>query len=927
MVSRARWRGPSEPGEFPTLGWLVIDWIESFLIVPGGAQRGAPLVLTDEQARHVLHRYRLRRDARVHPKYPRPIEGRVYHGAQLRRPQKWGKDPLAAALDIAAALGPVQFDGWDASGDPVGRPVSAPWVQVAATSDEQPLALGTRVRTSNGWSTVGELAVGDHVFGPDGLPRSVQRVTDVLLGEPCYRVRFDDGTEIAASAGHGWTLDRATSHHGRYEQVTTTTAEIAATVRTRQGGKRYRIPTAGIDTPAVKLPMDPWLLGLWLGDGATDDATIAADTRLRGEYEALLKPLMREHEELVWRDHAGNQATVRIRRARDICPRGHRSHRGTGKPCRTCQRMPTATRQAAAVLPSMREVLRDLGVLGSKRVPQQYLLAGTQQRRALLQGMVDSDGMVTTKGEVIFTNVNRLLIDQFVELAHGLGYRTLITPVYGGRGWRARFHPGAEPCARLSAKVARQMPHTSRGRSQHRWIESVEPVPSVPVRCIGLDDADHLFQVGPGVLTHNTDNTYQPLYRMLSEGPLADTPGLDIGETRIKLPDGEGWIEPVTAAARSRLGAPITHASFTEPHLMRKRDGGLELTRAMKRNLAGMGGDWGEYTNAWDPSEESAAQLTAQAKAPGVYLDHANAELPRLTGEQFDDDKVVLERIVIKYGDSCRKNGGWVDERSILATIRDSATGEVEARRYFLDEVTVGERDAVNALQWAALARPVAEHGALEPREPVALGFDGSRYRDATALMACRISDGRWFTLGVWVPDQYRTAEQEAANQPGKVPEDLVERAMDDAFAAYDAWYMIADPYRWQTVLDRKAGAWGDNPARKPIVIDFPTNVERRMDDAITLWATAFRAGEGEFTHDGDPTVTKHALNSAIALGGRKAVREDEDAQLEDRYKKLAKKKPGWLIDGFVAGVLSTYGRGLAIEHGALTTSAAPNLW
>lgn len=558
---RGQWRGPSEPGEYPTLGWAAIQWIEEHLVIPDGPQRGAPYVLTAEMARHLLNAYRLRPRAAVHPKYPKPIDGLVYYGSQYRRPQKYGKDPFNAARSILHAFGPVQFDGWDANGEPVGRSVDTPWVQIAATSDDQ------------------------------------------------------------------------------------------------------------------------------------------------------------------------------------------------------------------------------------------------------------------------------------------------------------------------------------------------------------------------------TDNTFRPLFRMLSEGELANLPGLDIGETRIKLPSGDGWIEPVTAAARSRLGNPITFASFTETHLMRKRDGGLDLTRAMKRNLAGMGGSWGEVTNAWDPSEDSVAQLTAEAKAPGVYLDHAHPDLPRLTGEQFADDRAVLERIVVKYGDSCRKNGGWVDERSILATIRDASTGESEARRYFLDEVTVGERDAVNALQWAALARPVAEYGALGPREPVALGFDGSRYRDATALMACRISDGRWFALGVWVPDQYRTAEQEAANQPGKVPEDLVERAMDDAFAAYDVWYMIADPYRWQTVLDRKAGAWGDNPARKPIVIDFPTNVERRMDEAITLWATAFRAGDGEFTHDGDPTVTKHALNTAVALGGRKAVREDEDAQLEDRYKKLAKKKPGWLIDGFVAGVLGTYGRGLAIEHGALAVSAAPNIW
>jgi hypothetical protein len=555
-AARGQWRGPQEPGEFPTLGWLIGEWIEEHCIIPDGPQRGAPYELTREMWHHLLHVYRLRPRAKVHPKYPRPVDGLVHYGTQLRRPQKWGKDPFHAAKANAHALGPVQFDGWDAAGEPVGRPVDTPWVQIAATSEDQ------------------------------------------------------------------------------------------------------------------------------------------------------------------------------------------------------------------------------------------------------------------------------------------------------------------------------------------------------------------------------TDNTWKPLFRMLSEGPLANTPGLDVGETRIKLPDGDGWIEPVTAAARSRLGNPISYATITEPHLMRERDGGKAMAKAMKRNLAGMGGSWSEATNAWDPSEDSTAQATAESKAPGIYLDHRASDLPRLTGEEFANDKVVLERIVVKYGDSSRKAGGWVDERAILATIRDASTGEAEARRYFLDEVTVGERDAVNALRWAALARPVGEHGGLEAREPIALGFDGSRSRDATALWACRISDGRWFRLGLWVP------KAAADGTAGKVPEALVEQAMDDAFAAYEVWYMIADPYKWQTVLDRKAGEWGNNAAGKPIVIDFPTNVERRMDAAIELWETACRSGEGEFTHDADPDGTKHALNAALAFGGRKPPRDDgDDVPQSDRYKKLAKKKPGWLIDAFVAGVLATYGRGLAIEHGALTVSAAPNLW
>lgn len=564
------WRGPEFEGDFPTLGLLLGQWIEDNCIIATGPRRGYPYLLTPEMWSHMIHVYRLRPNATVHPMYPRPRDGFVYHGNQLRRPQKWGKDPLMASKAIAHALGPAQFDGWNADGEPVGRPVPTPWVQIAGTS-----------------------------------------------------------------------------------------------------------------------------------------------------------------------------------------------------------------------------------------------------------------------------------ID-------------------------------------------------------------------------------------------NTDNTWRPLVACLREGPLADTPGLDIGDTRVKLPFGDGWIEPVTSSADSRLGNPITYATITEPHLMDARNGGLTMAKAIKRNLTGMGGSWSEGTNAWDPSQDSVAQQTAAALAPEVYLDHRAVDLAPLTEEEFADDEVVRERIVVKYGDSARVAGGWVETEDILADVRNAATGEAEARRFFLDEVTVGQRDAVNALRWDALARPVADHGGLLPGEKIALGFDGSRVLDATALVACRISDGRWFLLGLWDPMDYSPGKDERGKPlPGKVPERVVEQAIDDAMAAYEVWHLFADPYRWQTVLDRLAGKHPKNPARspdgkpagKPVVVDLPTNEERRFDKAVTQWQTAMRSGEEEFSHDGDKNLRKHAMNAAIAYGGRKAERDEEDGTTSKYYLKIVKKRKGWKIDALVAGILATYGRSRAIEEGALVVEETVEPW
>src|SRR5690606_27716571 len=86
-----------------------------------------------EMWRHLLWAYRLRPDAREED----GPDAFVYSGSLLVRPQKWGKDPFNAARCIAHALGPVVFAGWDARGEPVGRPHPSPWIAVAATAEDQ----------------------------------------------------------------------------------------------------------------------------------------------------------------------------------------------------------------------------------------------------------------------------------------------------------------------------------------------------------------------------------------------------------------------------------------------------------------------------------------------------------------------------------------------------------------------------------------------------------------------------------------------------------------------------------------------------------------------------------------------------------------------------------------------------------------------
>lgn len=122
------WRGPELPGEFPTLGYQVADWIEERCAIPDREFVGDPYLLTDEQLNFLLHFYRLD---------PTSGEFVYYRGAQLTRPQKWGKGPLSAAVICAEAEGPVLFAGWDANGEPVGKSWTTPLIQVTAVAEDQ----------------------------------------------------------------------------------------------------------------------------------------------------------------------------------------------------------------------------------------------------------------------------------------------------------------------------------------------------------------------------------------------------------------------------------------------------------------------------------------------------------------------------------------------------------------------------------------------------------------------------------------------------------------------------------------------------------------------------------------------------------------------------------------------------------------------
>ncbi|MBO3750258.1 replicative DNA helicase [Streptosporangiaceae bacterium NEAU-GS5] len=405
------------------------------------------------------------------------------------------------------------------------------------------LALDTPLPTPTGWTTMGEVRVGDFLLGADGRPTRVVAATDVMRQRPCFEVEFSDGSVIVADAHHQWltethaarkatddrggvaarsapapvahaatvdrdeaaalgdhrggvaarsapapvahaaTVDRdeaaALGDHHRRGQHTfgavATTEEIARTLRCESAGRRlnHAVPVAEpADLPDADLPFPPYSLGVWLGAGHRADACFTTDDP---EIVAMVEA------------------------------DGFHVTRGAGD--RVYGLRPPASRTHHATAQAM---LESMGLPENKHIPGAYLRASETQRRALLAGLLDTDGHVNASGTVVFAVTSERLAMDACELILSLGYQATLTTKPGqGRsesssaGYAITFTP-ADKVFRLTRKAARQDTR-DRPSTRLRHIVDVRPITSVPVRCVEVDSTDHLYLAGRSwIPTHNS---------------------------------------------------------------------------------------------------------------------------------------------------------------------------------------------------------------------------------------------------------------------------------------------------------------------------------------------------------------------------------------------------------------------------------------
>jgi replicative DNA helicase len=345
------------------------------------------------------------------------------------------------------------------------------------------LALDTPVPTPGGWTTMGALEAGDAVLGADGRPTTVVRAFDVLHGRPCYEVTFSDGSTIVADEEHLWKTttrasrrqhsevtgaqqwpadDRVAARPDGHSRVVTT-AEIAATLRHPADDRaNHAVNNCGPLELAEshELPIPPYTLGAWLGDG----------------HSAVARFTMADPEMVLFIEADGFL----------VSPSGCHSRSG-----------------------SFVDHLRHAGVLGTKHIPPAYLRSSSTQRRALLAGLLDPDGTVGAGGVVQFCSTSKQLADDVYELIVSLGYRCGISTkaAESSTAFVVTF-PAEDEVFRLERK---RLAHkeclraTTDARSRTRYVTAIAPVPSVPVRCITVDNEDHMYLAGRSMIpTHNS---------------------------------------------------------------------------------------------------------------------------------------------------------------------------------------------------------------------------------------------------------------------------------------------------------------------------------------------------------------------------------------------------------------------------------------
>lgn len=334
---------------------------------------------------------------------------------------------------------------------------------IGGTGTGKQLDDRTLLPTPTGWTTMGEVKVGDYVMSPSGKPT---KVTGKFQDKPeveAYLVKLSDGSTIVADADHNWfTYNRDEQLDERILPKVRTTKEILKTLHTDSGHANHAIKVTkpiqySIDNTEQRL-IDPYLLGTWLGNGYNSKSLISTAD------EEILQTFSREHEIEHMSEHDYN------------------------------------------INNGMHIALEKMSLLNNKHIPETYMIAPEEVRRELLAGILDSGGEITNSGSIEFCSSSEELVDQMRVLVQSLGYIT--DKGETEQGYILAFKSEV-PVFKLTQKQElheKAMKENCSVQDTFRYIVDIEPYDEeVSMHCITVDSDDHLYLAGDSfITTHNT---------------------------------------------------------------------------------------------------------------------------------------------------------------------------------------------------------------------------------------------------------------------------------------------------------------------------------------------------------------------------------------------------------------------------------------
>nr|WP_185981707.1 PhoH family protein [Skermania sp. ID1734] len=386
-------------------------------------------------------------------------------------------------------------------------PEAIPKLMQAGVIEVAPLAymrgraqpLSTKVLTPSGFRPIGELSIGDFVIGSDGKPTEVLGVYPQGFKD-IARVTTQDGSSTLCSMDHLWSVyTRSDRRHGKPPRVLET-KEMIGNLRAAHY-HRYELPLLSdpVQFASQPVPMDPYALGLLLGDGCVaGQATPSFATRDPELADALEAAI----------------PGVRLRKTSEI------DH--------VINRVRTPDEVITLENPVTR-AMRALGLWGTKSntkfIPEVYLFNSANVRHAVLQGLLDTDGgPVTQRGRtcrVQYTTVSPRLRDDVTFLVQSLG-GVVYVRTRAAAGRKPGLAQGRDvphrsdafvldirlPAGLAPFRLARKATtYAAAGaKTPRRYIESIEPAGTEEAVCIRVAAADSLYVTEDFLLTHNTIN-------------------------------------------------------------------------------------------------------------------------------------------------------------------------------------------------------------------------------------------------------------------------------------------------------------------------------------------------------------------------------------------------------------------------------------